>query len=272
MLVASFLFACMGVFVKLGAGQFSPAELVFYRCFIGLLAVGGVVVLRGGSLASPVLGKQFTRAIAGTASLMLYFYAIVHLPLGTAVTLNYTSPLFLALLTTLWLRERPSPQLLGAVALGFVGAVLLLRPTFEREQWLAGLLGLGSGFGAGIAYLNVRMLGESGEPEWRTVFYFSLIATAAAGVWMVFDRFSPVTWRNVWLLIGMGGCATAAQLALTRAYSCGRTLAVASLAYTTVVGASLFGWLIWGDALSATSCLAMLLIVASGLITNLTKR
>ncbi|WP_284196810.1 DMT family transporter [Chitinimonas prasina] len=266
MLVASVLFACMGVFVKLGAAHFSTAELVFYRCFVGFLVVGGVVLLRGGSLATPVLGKQFTRAIAGTISLMLYFYAIAHLPLATAVTLNYTSPLFLGLLTTLWLHERPSWQLFGGLLLGFAGTVILLQPTFERDQWLAGLLGLCSGLGAGIAYLNVRMLGEAGEPEWRTVFYFSLIATVAAGGWMLFDRFSPLTWSNIWIVLGMGACATLAQLAMTRAYSRGRTLVVASLAYATVLCSSLFGMLIWGDAHDLSSWLAMGLIVASGVV------
>jgi drug/metabolite transporter (DMT)-like permease len=268
MLVASFLFACMGAFVKLGAAYFSTAELVFYRCFVGLVVVGGVVVVQGGSLASPVLGKQFTRAIAGTVSLMMYFYAIARLPLATAVTLNYTSPLFLALLTTLWLRERPSAKLLLSVALGFIGVMVLLHPTFQRDQWLAGLVGLASGFGAGVAYLNVRMLGDAGEPEWRTVFYFSLIATLAGAAWMLFGHFSPVTWRNIWIIVGMGACATGAQLAMTRAYRKGRTLVVASLAYTTVMGSSLFGLAIWGDQPGWQGWLAMLLIMASGVWTT----
>ncbi|QDQ29411.1 EamA family transporter [Chitinimonas arctica] len=268
MLLASVLFACMGAIVKLGSAQFSTAELVFYRCFFGLLVVAGVIGVRGGSLRTPVLAKQCTRAIAGTAALMMSFYAISHLPLATAVTLNYTSPMFLALFTTIWLRERPSFNLLLAVVLGFFGVILLLHPTFAREQWLAGLIGLGSGFGAGIAYLNVRMLGEAGEPDWRTVFYFSLIATLAAGVWMLFERFSPVTADNIWILLGMGACATCAQLAMTRAYRTGRTLAVASLTYTTVLCSSLLGVLIWHDAYPPSNWLAVGLIIASGLITT----
>lgn len=272
MLVASFLFACMGAFVKLGAAFFSTAELVFYRCFVGFLVVGGVVLVHGGSLRSPVLGKQFSRAIAGTISLMMYFYAIARLPLATAVTLNYTSPLFLALFTTLWLRERVSGRLLAAVALGFAGVVVLLRPTLMGDQWFAGLVGLASGFGAGIAYLNVRMLGDAGEPEWRTVFYFSLIASLAGAAWMMFGHFSPITLRNVWIIVGMGSCATGAQLAMTRAYRTGRTLVVASLAYTTVVGSSLFGLFLWGDRLGWQGWAAMALIVASGVWTTRTAR
>lgn len=268
MVVASALFACMGVFVKLGASHFSTPELVFYRCLVGFMVVGAVVLLRGGSLRTPVLGKQITRAVAGTASLMMYFYGIAHLPLATAVTLNYTSPLFLALFTTLWLHERPSRRLLGGVLLGFVGVVLLLHPTLNRDQWFAGLVGLASGFGSGIAYLNVRMLGEAGEPDWRTVFYFSLFATIASACWMAFDRFHPVTLENVWHIVGMGGCATAAQLAMTRAYRTGRTLVVASLAYTTVLCSSLFGLLFWGDVPASGAWLAMGLIILSGVVST----
>ncbi len=265
MVLASILFACMGVFVKLGATHFRTAELVFYRCFVGFLVVGLVVMWQGGTLRTPVLGKHLSRGIAGTIALMLYFYAIASLPLATAVTLNYTSPLFLALLTTVWLREGVSKRLLLAMLVGFGGVVLLLQPTLSRDQWFAGLMGLASGFGAAIAYMNVRMLGEAGEPESRTVFYFSLIATLMAAVWMIPGGLSPITWGNVWLLAGMGACATGAQLAMTRAYRKGHSLVVASLAYTTVLCASLFGMVLWNDPHPWTAWLAMGLIAFSGM-------
>lgn len=267
MVTASVLFATMGLFVKLGSAQFTTPELVFYRCSVALLVVGGVVLVRGGSLATPVLGRQLSRAIAGTLSLIMYFYAIAHLPLGTAVTFNYTSPLFLALLTTLWLKEKVTGRMLFSIALGFLGVALLLRPTFAREQWFAGLIGLSSGFLSGIAYMNVRMLGQAGEPDWRTVFYFSLIATVAGAVWMLFGRFSPVTWQNVWILLGMGVCATAAQLSMTRAYRKGASLVVASLSYVTVIMSTLLGMLVWHDSHPLSAWLAMILIIASGVVT-----
>jgi len=267
MILASVLFACMGVFVKLGARTYTTPELVFYRCFIGWLVVSGVVVANRGTLASPVLPKQFTRAIAGTISLMMYFYGIANLPLATAVTLNYTSPIFLALLTAFWLKERPSAAVWGAVMLGFAGVALLLHPTIGRNQWFAGLVGLASGFGAGIAYLNVRMLGDAGEPDWRTVFYFSLVATVSSGVWMLFGHFSPVTWHNLPTLLAMGACATGAQLSMTRAYRVGKSMVVAPFAYTTVVCSSLFGEAIWGDHLGVVSWIGMALIMLSGIWT-----
>ena len=197
----------------------------------------------------------------------MFFFCIVQLPLATAVTLNYTSPLFLALFTTVILKEHFYGLLVLAVVLGFVGVTLLLRPIFQEDQWSAGLMGLFSGFLSGVAYLNVKKLGSLGESDWQVVFYFSLICTVATGGWMLLDTFHAVTLDNVSLLLGIGITATLAQLALTRAYSTGKTLVVGALAYSsTVIFSSLWGILIWNDVLPPSAWLGMGLIVASGLL------
>ena len=162
--MAGLLFGCMGVFVKLGAAYFSSAELVFYRSLIGLAVIYPIIKIQGLSLATPNWRMHLWRGLSGFVALMLFFYSIAQLPLATAVTLNYTSPLFLALLTTLVLKERPRVLLIFALLLGFGGVVLLLRPTLHQDQLTAGLMGLVSGFLAGIAYLNVKQLGQLNEP------------------------------------------------------------------------------------------------------------
>lgn len=268
MLVAGLMFTCMGICVKLGARYFSAAELVFYRSFVGLLVIWGIVRLRGHSLATPYWRQHLNRSISGFGALAMYFYTISVLPLATAVTLNYTSSLFITLITTLMLRERPPWQLLFAVIMGFVGVVALLNPTFHSRQLLDGLVGLTSGVLAAIAMINVRSLGRIGEPEWRVVLYFSLVSTVCSGAWMLAHRFSPISLPGLLLIVGMGTAATLAQLALTRAYSRGKTLVVASLAYSTVAFASVAGLLLWGDWLSPSSWMGIAAIVLSGLIST----
>jgi len=268
MVVAGFLFGCMGVFVKLGAQYFSSAELVFYRSLFGLLVIFLIIKAQRLPLATPHWKMHLWRGLSGFVALMLFFYAIGALPLATAVTLNYTSPLFLALLTTLVLRERPHLPLVLAILLGFAGVVLLLQPTLHQAQLVAGLMGLASGFLAGIAYLNVKQLGQMGEPEWRIVFYFTLLSTAGGGAWMAVHTFHPVSMESFFLLLGLGTTATLAQLAMTRAYREGATLVVASLAYSTVVFASLWGIVLWGEVLSAASWLGIAIIMISGIIAS----
>jgi len=264
MLVAGFLFACMGVLVKLGAQYFSNIELVFYRSFIGLVIMYAIVRQRGGSISTPHIKSHLWRGVSGSIALLLFFYCITALPLATAVTLNYTSPLFLTVLLMLVFRERFHAPLTIAIALGFVGMILLLHPTLARNQLIPGLLGLISGFFAGIAMLNVRELGRSGEPAWRIVFYFSLIATLISGVAMLLDTIHQVTLHNFLILLAMGSSATLAQLALTRAYSTGKTLVASSLSYSAVVFATLFGIVLWGETLALDSWVGMALIIASG--------
>ena len=264
MLVAGFLFGCMGVFVKLGAAYFSNIELVFYRSFVGLIIIYAIARQRGGTLVTRQWSGHLWRGVSGTIALLLFFYCITVLPLATAVTLNYTSPLFLTVLLMLVFKEHFHAPLTIAIALGFVGMVLLLHPTLQRNQMIPGLLGIISGFFAGIAMLNVRELGRSGEPEWRTVFYFSLIASLVSAAIMLFDTIHKVTLHNFLILLGMGSSATLAQLALTRAYTTGKTLVASSLSYSAVVFATLFGIVLWDEILSVSSWLGMALIIASG--------
>lgn len=266
MVVAAVGFAIMGTLVKIGANKFSSAELVFYRSAFGLIAIYAYIFANKLPLKTPVLGKQMSRALVGFASLVLFFYAIAHLHLATAITLNYTSPLFLALFMPFVLHEKPKKALYGAIILGFIGVVLLLKPTLTNQDALAGALGLASGIGAAIAYIHVKQLGNLNEPDWRTVYYFTLISTIGAGAWMLMESFTSVNWSDLPLLFGLGLSATIAQLAMTRAYRTGNTLTVASLAYLTVVLASLIGVLIWNEHLSLSEWLAIGIIIISGIL------
>src|SRR5574340_1268105 len=152
MLVAGLLFGLMGVFVKLGAPYFSHVELVLYRWRFGLLLVYGIMRHQHIGVATRHSRAPLWRGVSGSVALALFFYCITVLPLATAVTLNYPAPLFLTIFTMLVFKDKFHLPLTTAIALGFCGVVLLLQPTLEREQLLPGLLGLISGFLAGVAY------------------------------------------------------------------------------------------------------------------------
>ena len=264
MIAASFLFACMGVCVKLAAETHSAVEITFYRSFISLLIMYGLVRLRGVPLRTEHWRWQITRGVVGFSALFSYFYAITLLPLATAVTLNYTSAIFLAIYLALagWQTRH---GMLGALGVGLLGVVLLLKPTFHADQLFGGLVGLGSGVLAGMAYFSVRELGARGEPETRTVFYFSLVSSVGAGLWLIFSDIHAVDLRSGLILLGVASFATCAQLAMTRAYSRGKTMMSAALAYSTVIFSSLFGMLIWGEVIGASSWFAIGLIILSGI-------
>lgn len=263
MIAASFLFACMGVCVKMAAATHSAVEITFYRSFISLILMFGLIRLRGVPLQTPHWRWQITRGLVGFSALFAYFYAITLLPLATAVTLNYTSAIFLALYLALaGLRLRKG--MLGALSIGLIGVGLLLKPTLHADQLVGGLIGLASGVMAGMAYFSVRQLGARGESETRTVFYFSLVSSICAGIWLAFSEIHALDLRSSLLLLGVASFATVAQLAMTRAYSRGKTLMSAALAYSTVIFSSLFGMYFWGELMDASGWFAIGLIILSG--------
>lgn len=266
MLVAGFFLSCMGALVKLGSIYFSSTELVFYRSIIGFLIICVIVGIKRLPISTLHWKNHCWRGLSGLGSLLMFFYCITKLPLATAVTLSCTSPLFLTLFATIMLKEHFHWLLAVAVTIGFAGVILLLHPSIQEDQWIGGLIGLASGFLAAVAYLNIKFLGNLGEPDWRVVFYFTLISTIITSIWMVFDTFHPITPFNLLLLMGIGITATLAQLALTRAYHTGKVLVVGALAYSTVLFACVWGVLIWGEVLSLLSLIGIGCIVAGGLL------
>lgn len=267
MIVASFLFACMGVCVKVAAARYSAAEVVFYRSFISLLIMVAVVRLKGVSVRTAHWRFQLQRGTAGFLALFLYFYAISMLPLATAVTLNYTSAIWLALILLLT-GVRVSAGALGALVVGLVGIAILLKPSFSSDQLLGGVIGLGSGILAGVAFYNVKELGKRGEPETRTVFYFSLLASIGSSLWQSFFEWHAIDWQGGLLLFAVAAFATGAQLAMTRAYARGQTVVATSFSYSTVVFATAFGMVFWGEHPTWDMALAVALIVLSGVATT----
>ncbi len=270
MLVAAFLFALMGALVKFASLRFSAPELVFYRSVFGLVSIYVVILLTSRQWLAPLVTRHAAshakRGLSGFVALVMFFHAIAHLPLPTAITLNYTSPLFLAVMTAWWLKERHGRGLLAAVLIGFVGVVMLLRPGWSGQNLTDGMIGLLSGVLAAVAYLNVRALGKQGEPDWRVVFYFALMSTLGGALWMAWTGFTVPRLNDLPLLLAMGATATAAQLAMTRAYRLGDTLAVGALAYATVGFSAFYGVFLFGDNLPLEAWLGMALIVLAGMV------
>ncbi|MEY2897393.1 MAG: hypothetical protein RL669_1662 [Pseudomonadota bacterium] len=267
MLVAAALFALMGLCVKLAGSLYSVPEIVFYRCALGAAGLLLFARLRGGSLRTTLAWMHLRRGVVGTASLTLWFYATTVMPLGTAMTLNYTSPLFLAAFTAgaaLAAGQRVDWRLAAAVGLGFVGVVLALSPSVHEGQTWAALGGLASGVLSAIAYWHVRELGRLHEPEWRTVFYFSLAGAVLGLAGTLFTGFAPHSPRGLLLLFGVALFATTAQLAMTRAFGKGSTLLAAALQYSAIVFASGLGVLVFGDTLPPSGWAGIGIIVVSG--------
>ncbi|MGI4778633.1 MAG: DMT family transporter [Janthinobacterium lividum] len=297
MVLGALFFATMGVCVKIASAWFSNAELVFYRGLIGIVFLWMLARSRGVTLATRHPGMHAWRSTIGVLSLAAWFYAIAHLPLASAMTLNYMSSIWIAaflvggaLMAWVPVPGRGGgvarPPLQGSLALtvlaGCVGVILILKPDVgglrgpatgegNAGQGFAGMVGLLSGLGAAFAYMQVVALSKLGEPEARTVFYFAVGSAIAGGVATAVTGSTPLaewTWPHALWLLPVGVLAALGQLCMTRAYATaktpGGTLLVANLQYSGIIFAAIYGVVLFGDRIDASGWAGMGLIIASG--------
>lgn len=271
MAISSLLFALMGVGVKYASARYNAGEIVMYRSLMGMALMAGALRWRGLSWRTPVPAMHFWRSASGTTALCLWFYAIAMLPLATAITLNYTAPVWIALFLmggAMLLgpgRAGVDTRVVVAVLCGFAGVLLVLRPTLQQEQLWAGLLGLLSGVLSAMAYLQVSALGRAGEPSERVVFYFSVSGVIAGSAVAVFlGGFATHTLQGLGWLLAIGALATAAQWLMTRAYAAGAAIRIAALQYLGIAYAFVLGVWLFDDPVTLSALVGMALIVGAG--------
>ncbi len=286
MILSAFLIASMGVCVKFASDYFTSAELVFYRGVVSMVFMSVYARIHGTSLRTPYPAMHAWRSVIGVTSLSAWFYAIAHLPLATAMTLNYMSSVWIAaflvggtLMATAGFKngercagsaKTPSQgPLVLAILASFVGVVMLLRPAMDQNQSFAGVVGLLSGLGAAFAYMQVMAISRMGEPEIRTVFYFAVGTVVAGALGMSVTGLSTWNWQHALWLPPLGILASLGQLAMTKAYSMsqnhGGTLMVANLQYSGIVFAALYSLTLFGDHIPLMGWAGMALIIVSAI-------
>jgi len=245
MIASAFLFAAMGATVKAASRQLPNSMVVFFRNLLGLAALLPWLPRLGRrGLGTASLREHLIRGLAGLASMYCFFYAIAHLRLAEAMLLNYSLPLFMPFIEKTWLGEQTPREVWWALAIGFLGLFLILRPGPGVFNPVA-LVGVASAVLAALAQVGVRRLTRTEPPE-RIVFYFAVVATAVSALPLARTWTTPPA--ALWgILALMGVLATLGQLMLTRAYSLAPAVQVGPFIYTSVVFAGLLDAGLWGQ-------------------------
>jgi drug/metabolite transporter (DMT)-like permease len=261
---AALMFAGVGAVVKSIAAELPNEVLVFFRNLFGVLFVLPLLGAGRVSLRTPVLHLHLLRALFGVAALYGYFHVLGRIPLGEAVLLTFSAPLFIPFLARMALGEPVSPRLIGAIVLGFAGILLILKPGTGLFRPVV-LVGVFSGVMAAAAMVCVRQLGRRREPATRVVFYFALLASAVSAVPLAWAWQTPPasTWPA---LLAVAALASAGQYLLTRGYACAPAAQVGPFSYFSVLFSALIGWLFWQELPDALSQAGGVLVVIAGVV------
>jgi drug/metabolite transporter (DMT)-like permease len=275
MAAGAILFALMNFFARLASSSASWMTVGAVRALIGAGVAAGVARLRGTSLVANDRTAVFWRSLFGTAAMGTTFYALSSrtLALGDTVTLLNLTPVFLAVLAPVVLRERTSAAVGVALLLSLGGVVLIVHPSFSWESASTGrgpsagvtaAAAVAAAFFASIAMMMLRRVGRTETPEAIAV-HFSLFAGIVMTGLALFDLRLP-TLRDSGSMIAAGVCAGFGQLALTRAYTLERAARVSGMGYLGVVASALLGALVLGERPSLAALGGMALVVIGGLV------
>jgi len=261
MVQAAFSFSVMAVCVKAVSHSIPSLEIVFFRSLIGTAMILTIMIRK----RTPLLGHNripmTVRAVSGFIALTLHFYTIAHMHLGTAIMLNYTAPIFVAILAMIFLQERPSGLLLGMIVLAFAGVTLLVEGSLSGWD-LPTLLGLISAIFAAIAYVAIRFVKHRESPL-TIIFYFTGISTIGSLFYLPFGFKWPDFYG--WLaLTGVGIGSFYGQLWMTIALRRAPASLISPFSYLTPILSFLYGFVFWDERVSGISLTGVGLIILAG--------
>jgi drug/metabolite transporter (DMT)-like permease len=265
---ATSCFAFLAMLVKLGheAGV-ETVELAFYRFAFGLppLLLWIAASRSFGAWRTERPLAHLWRGTIGLTTLVLAFSALAFLPLAEATTIGFAAPLFAVLLSALVLGEPVGRYRWSAVAAGFVGMLVVMRPEARHLPAAGLMLAALAAFGAGIVTITIRQIGRT-ESTQTTVLWFSLFSIAVTGAAMPF--FAQPHDGGTWLLLlALGVVGGTSQICLTASLRYAPVAVVAPFDYVQLLWSVLLGWLIFAQQPMATTWAGAAIIMASGLYT-----
>lgn len=264
MLLAGIFFALMNVSVKF-IPHIPAIEIILFRSIFSLIFSYLVLKKQGVNVFGNNKPMLILRGIVGSISLITFFYTLQHIPLASAVTMQYLSPIFTSILGIFIVKERVKPIQFLYFAISF-GGVLVLQGFDTRVDWVFALIGISSGLFSGLAYNIIRKLRTSEHPL-VVIFYFPLVTLPVAGVVSFFTWVQPEGWDWI-LLLWIGICTQSAQYFMTLAYQNANVAKISSLSYLGIIYALIFGFFIFGETFQMLSFFGMALVLL-GIVLNL---
>lgn len=244
MLIATFVFTLMKVFVKL-VPHIPAIEIILFRSIISfgisLFFLKRQKVVVWGNNRKVLLG----RGLAGAIALMIYFSLLQQIPLATASTLIYLSPIFTTVIGIFLVNEKIKPIQFAFFGLSFLG-ILVIQGFDPRIDFIHLIMGIMAAFFMGLAYNFIRRLKTSEHPL-VIIFYFPLVMLPISTIWSAMVWVQPIGYD--WLvLIAVGVCTQIAQFFMTKSYQHEELNRVSILSYISIVYSLVFGYFLFDES------------------------
>lgn len=274
-ILSALVFTMMSAVLKTLMDRYPTGEVVFFRSSFAILPLWLWLAWKGdlinGLRTRNMLG-HFKRGFLGTGGMALGFAALSYLPLHDAIAIGYASPLIVVVLAAIILKEKIRAYRWTAVAVGFIGVMIMLSP-FLTPAAFAGGITAGPALGAACAFLGafcsagamiqVRRLTGT-EKTGAIVFYFFVLASGLSFCTIAFGWHMPDA-RDLGLFVLGGILGGVGQILLTECYRYADTSVIAPFEYTTMIWALLFGWTLFGDLPTTTTVVGATIVAATGL-------
>ncbi|WP_068471252.1 DMT family transporter [Candidatus Protochlamydia phocaeensis] len=264
-LAAFFLMAVFGVLTKAAAAHASIFWVSFISYLVGLLLMLPILKKKGTEfLKTSHLSYHLGRVGFGLAASLLYTLSLRYIPLVNATLLFNTTPLFIPILAIFMLNQRASLRTWISILIGFIGIMIIIKPTQQIFDQVGDLIGLASGISLAIAYVFIKKLAPTDSLE-AILFYFFFFATCIQSVFIPFLGPMP-SYPVIAEAVAAGAAFFLAQLSLVKAYEYASASEVGTFQYSSVIFVGILDWMIWNQVPPFSDLLGVLLVIIAGLL------
>jgi len=259
-----FLFNIGNAVAKEASEALTIAQVIFFRCLFGILMLSSYVFFKKdiSLIKTKNLPLQLGRGIAGFLGLYFLFQSCNLLPLSEATAISFAATVFITALSVPLLKEHVGIHKWAAVLVGFLGILIVVKPS-GNVNILGAAAGISSALFEALIMVLARILGRQ-DQAFTTVFYHTLVSLLLSGA-MCLLNWVPPSLNHVLMLAGLGVAGVMGHVAVTKAYAVAPAVVVAPILYTMIIWGGLTGYLVWGEVPELSFYLGVLLVIASGI-------
>ncbi len=265
-LAAAFFFTIMTAMIKVVGARIHVTEILMVRqSVMTLIVIPTILSHFPESLRTARPSLHLSRIVLASTAMILGFTAVIHLPLADATAISFAKSFFVTIFAIVILKETVGIHRWSAVIVGFIGVLVMLNPTGENVEVAYGLMAVGGAACAGMVMILIRQMSKTDRPI--TILTYQAFGVGLVMIVPTWIYWVPPTWTEAAIMLAIGCVAWIAQMCNIQAFRAGEATAIASLDYTRLLYATLFGLVLFNDWPAVNTLIGALIIAAASIYT-----